>query len=546
MKRTLSCFIILFSALPAVLSAQGHEKAWFDKSGRACPREMAHYYRMETDTAGFFRSYYTINDRPYFTGSITSVAADDESRNVYAGNCTWYYKNGNLKSTRSFNSAGTEHGLSKHFYESGRIWKEIDYEKGRIKGSTYVEYNEDGTRNEIFEDEFTGNDNEWDLYMSDKSTARISDGLLEIVSTGKEGTSRYINHEIDAGEYTIEAVINVSAMKDNDKVGILYGFKDWDNYHYFAISKRSIYIGSYFEGVKSGSIEDMYCSAINPLHNNTIKIITTGSKSYFSVNGEIQFKDDPNKLYGNNLGFIVSGNGKVRVERLAVKQMNAQQENETVQAGNADRDVRATGSGILFSPQGYILTNYHVVDNSSRLVVELTENSVTRNYKAELVIHDKDNDLAIIKIKDERFQPVPLRYAFKESGLVDVGASVFTIGYPHALSGMGKEAKFTDGRVSSKTGYNGSINSFQTTIPVQPGNSGGPVFNDQGQLIGLINATFREADNVSYAIKLNYIRNLIELLSERVDLPDNGSLGDLPLEEKLKVLTGYVALIKVR
>ena len=68
---------------------------------------------------------------------------------------------------------------------------------------------------------------------------------------------------------------------------------------------------------------------------------------------------------------------------------------------------------------------------------------------------------------------------------------------------MGKAAKFTDGKISSKTGYNNAINSYQTSIPVQPGNSGGPLFNDKAQLIGVINSAIKDADNVSYAIKLS-------------------------------------------
>jgi S1-C subfamily serine protease len=187
-----------------------------------------------------------------------------------------------------------------------------------------------------------------------------------------------------------------------------------------------------------------------------------------------------------------------------------------------------------------------VVDKSNRYIVEISENGNKKEFNADLVIQDKENDLAILKIKDSEFSSLPLLYSFKESGPVDVGSTVFTIGFPHALSGMGKEAKFTDGKVSSKTGFNGNINSFQTTIPVQPGNSGGPVFNNDGQLIGVINATFKEADNVSYAIKLNYIRNLIELLSENVVPPANNTILTLPLEEKLKVLTNYVVLIKVK
>ena len=86
---------------------------------------------------------------------------------------------------------------------------------------------------------------------------------------------------------------------------LIYGFKDWQNYHYFVISRKYIYVGSFFEGVKSISIDGMYCSSINPSQEVSIKILSTGDKDYFSINGEIQYKDDSNKLYGNNFGFIV-------------------------------------------------------------------------------------------------------------------------------------------------------------------------------------------------------------------------------------------------
>ena len=147
---------------------------------------------------------------------------------------------------------------------------------------------------------------------------------------------------------------------------------------------------------------------------------------------------------------------------------------------------------------------------------------------------------------DSTHSSVFIKYSFKENGQLDVGATVFTIGFPHALTGMGKDAKFTDGKISSKTGYEGAVNSFQSTIPVQPGNSGGPVFNDSGQLVGVINATMNNTDNVSYTIKLNYIKNLIELLQDKVDLPSDNSISKSSLEEKIKVLTNFVVLIKVK
>ena len=546
--RLILLILTVFGGLSAAFSQKEAPKSYFDKSGRACSESVSYYYRQETDTSGYFRSFYSSNGRLYFKGKLKQADNDDEAKNIYSGICYWYHKNGNLKQVRNFNDKGTETGTAKYYYESGKLWKEIDYENGRVKDNTYIEYNEDGTKSRLFEEEFVNNSSDWDLYTSDKSVATIVDGKFELMATTREGTARYINHSINGNDYVIEAVISLAEIKDNDRVGLIYGFKDWQNYHYFAVSKKYIYVGSFFEGVRSISIDGMYCSAIDPTHDLNIKILSTGDKDYFSINGEIQYKDDANKLYGNNFGFIVSGKAKVKVDRFTIKEINSSgSASSGVETAPSDKDIKATGSGIIFSTSGYILTNYHVIENSNKFVVELNTPSGKVSYNTELILQDKENDLAVIKIKDDQFKDLPpINYSFKENGSLDVGGSVFTIGYPHALSGMGKEAKFTDGKISSKTGYNGSMNSFQTSIPVQPGNSGGPVFNDSGQLIGVINATFRSADNVSYAIKLNYIRNIIELLNEKVEIPASNSLASLSLEEKVKVLTNYVVLIKVK
>lgn len=556
MSQVKSILLTLFLFFGALISSAQNDspKIYFDKSGKACTESMSYFYRQLSDTDQYYRCYYSSNNKLYFKGTIKLADSDDENKNVYAGTCYWFYKNGNPKQTRIFNEKGLENGISLYYYESGKIWKEINYENGRMRDNTYTEYNEDGSKSKIFDEDFNNNFNEWDLYVSDKSSCVINaNGELEISSTSKEGTSRYINHAVESSEYSIEAVINTLDNNENAKVGLIYGFKDWQNYHFFTISKRNIYLGSFYEGVKSTDIDAMYVSAIQPKQNNTLKILSTGDKIYFSINGEIQYKDDNQKLFGNNFGFVLSGKSKLKVDKLTIKEMNF---SSTGGGGNAtgnnkpdesDKDVKWTGSGVVFTTSGYILTNHHVIDNSNKFVVELNSPTGKLNYKAELVISDQENDLAILKIKDEAFVPfTSINYSFKENGSLDVGGSVFTIGYPRALGGMGKEAKFTDGKISSKTGYNGSINSFQTTAPIQPGNSGGPVFNESGQLIGLINSSIREAENVSYAIKLNYIKNLIELLTDKVEIPNNTSINTLTLEEKVKVLTNYVVLVKTK
>lgn len=546
MKRLFLICILLCLSLGSILTAQNQKtRIFFDKNGKACAESMASYYRQEGDSAGFYKSYYVSNEKLQFEGRISSASDEDENRNVYAGVCRWYYKNGNPKAIRNFDANGLETGESKFYYESGKLSREVEYSKGKPVGNAFTEYNEDGSKSRIFEEDFLNNANEWDLYISDKGSSEISGGVFNIISTSREGTSRYISYPIQSDEYTIESVINLAGMKDNDRVGIIFGFKDWQNYNYFAVTKKNIFIGGMYEGVKTTEIDAMFCSALRPLENNSIKVLCNGEKTYYSVNGEIQYSDSKTRLYGSNVGFALSGNAKASIDKLTIKEIGLGDNKVSISA--ADKDVRGTGSGLIFSSAGYILTNHHVVNEASKYVVELNDNGVRHSYKAELVLQDKENDLAVLKVSDDQFTTFPaMKYAFKENGQLDVGSQVFTIGYPHALTGMGKDAKFTDGRVSAKTGYNGAVNSFQSTIPVQPGNSGGPVFNEKGQLVGVVNASIRNTDNVSYAIKLNYIRNLIELLPDKIDLPSDNYINDLPLEEKIKVLTRYVVLIKVK
>jgi S1-C subfamily serine protease len=291
----------------------------------------------------------------------------------------------------------------------------------------------------------------------------------------------------------------------------------------------------------------MYTGAVLKTGFNNLKILNVGDKSVFSINGEVQFTTDNYRLYGSKTGFIVSGKNSIKIDKLITKEIDVNHKGSQV-TENEDQNVKSTGSGIIISKEGYVVTNFHVIEEAKgTLMVEITRDGLTKNYKASIVKSDKENDLAILKIEDTDFNPyTKIQYAFKESGAADVGSTVYTIGFPMALSGMGKEAKFTDGKVSSKTGYNNAINSYQTSVPVQPGNSGGPLFDDKGKLIGVINAKIKDGDNVSYAIKLNYIKNLVELLPESIEFPNDVSTSTLTIQEQVKILSNYVVLIKVK
>ncbi len=538
-------FIHLLSCLSS--QAQTNQnKIYFDRLGKTTSESQAYYYRTQTDKPHEYISYYVNGGSVYFEGTIQTPSNTDENLNVYSGTCTWYYKNNKKKSLRTFSSTGLENGTSIYYFESGKIWKEVEYKNGAVVGNSFKEYDEEGKQSRTFEENFSNNSNDWDLYTSDKTSATIGNKNFVLTSFTNAGAARYISIPTSSEDFVIDVTINISKLKSNDKAGLIYGFKDWQNYNFFLISGSSFYVGFVYEGVLVMKANGMFSSDIRKTESNVIKILGIGEKNIYSINGAIQYTSDKSKNYGSNIGFSVSGQNSVTIENLILKEIEYKGSTGTLET-NADLNVKATGSGIFISTNGYILTNYHVVENANKIQIEVNENGVPKTYNATIVQKDMDNDLAILQINDEAFKPFSsIDYSFVESGSTDVGAGVFTIGFPFALSGMGKGAKFTDGKISSKTGYNGAINSYQTSIPVQPGNSGGPVFNESGQLIGVINAKIIAADNVSYAIKLNYIKNLIELLPNNPAFPNNKRVLSLSMEEKIKVITPYVVLIKIK
>ena len=206
------------------------------------------------------------------------------------------------------------------------------------------------------------------------------------------------------------------------------------------------------------------------------------------------------------------------------------------------------GSGIILSKSGYIVTNNHVIDDANEIEVELILNDEIQKFNAEVIQKDLRNDLAILKIVDEKFDGFStINYNFKTRSS-DVGTKIYTFGYPKALSGMGKEIKVTEGIISSKSGVMGDITTYQITAPIQGGNSGGPLFDDKGNLVGINSSRFKsdETENVNYSIKSSYVLNLIDVLPKSIDLPSSTKLQSLPITEQIKEISKYVVLIKVK
>jgi len=205
---------------------------------------------------------------------------------------------------------------------------------------------------------------------------------------------------------------------------------------------------------------------------------------------------------------------------------------------------KSTGTGFAVSSNGYIATCYHVVDGATEIKVKGINGDFTKSYSAKVISSDVNNDLAIIKIDDLSFSTLgTIPYTISATAS-DVGSSIFILGYPLTAT-MGDEIKLTDGLVSAKSGYKGDITSYQISAAAQPGNSGGPLFDKNSNLIGIVNAKHVEAENATYAIKSVYLKNLIDALPSTITLPSINSLTGKALTEQVKSIKNYVYIIEI-
>ncbi len=206
----------------------------------------------------------------------------------------------------------------------------------------------------------------------------------------------------------------------------------------------------------------------------------------------------------------------------------------------------ASGTGFAITSDGYIATNFHVVQGASAVSVrDFRDNTLV----ARVVRTDVANDVAILKV-DARFPGLPLA----RSSTTRRGDSVFTLGYPNVQL-QGYSVKLTEGTISSITGVRDEPNNFQISVPVQPGNSGGPLFNRDGAVIGLVvaklsataamKATSTLPEAVNYAVKSNYLLELIDTdinISEKIHLVTKKE-KEVPLADVVARVEPSVVLI---
>lgn len=223
--------------------------------------------------------------------------------------------------------------------------------------------------------------------------------------------------------------------------------------------------------------------------------------------------------------------------------VQSKQLNDVLASSKAPLDEQALngGTSFLIDGKGFLVTNAHVVAGSSTILVQ---NNKGQEFKAVLSYIDNNKDLAILKIEDKDFKSFPtLPYSIKKNS-ADLGEEIFTLGYPR------DEIVYNEGYMSARTGFNGDTVTCQITLSANPGNSGGPVFNKNGEVIGILSTAQAKAEGVVFAIKSKNVFKVIDELKKedtsynKIKAPTSSNVKGMDRVQQIKQIQDCVYMVR--
>lgn len=197
------------------------------------------------------------------------------------------------------------------------------------------------------------------------------------------------------------------------------------------------------------------------------------------------------------------------------------------------------GTGFAITSDGLIATNYHIVMGNDSVYVQ---NNAGKAFKAKVLYTEPESDIAILKITDTSFRTLaPIPYTIKRSES-DLAETVYTLGYPQ------DSPRYNKGDLTAASGINTDSIDYEISVPVNPGNSGGPLLDNRGNIIGIVRGKETQSEGVSFAVKSAYLINAIDSVNKannNITLNTKNTMANLSTVQQVKKLKNYVFMVKV-
>jgi S1-C subfamily serine protease len=543
-----------------------YDKDWKQVTDRKKAVYFRHVFKTDDPERVLVKDFY-ISGKPQYECFVTDYDIRDGNKLAMDGTCRWFNEDGSLSSESEYKS-GKQEGLSKIYNEDGTLTLGYFVNDEREGPFNVVDPEGNLVARYVYEQGIPG---KFDLLCGparcaqlyseefyDRAVARDRDWLFDPLTTFRDsgGLRVELDSENEAyqvnllgidysGRWYMSSKFRFGKTKGRVEQGILFGASGSRNLVAFVIgSDGTASIYDRRNGVDKPLLErKRVASFLKGDKENTISVSRDENGFEFSINQEVVHRLDELRWYGGDAGIFSSvGVGEINVSNFFYM---APTEKPTDTSLKPPTWWSATGSGFILSTEGYIVTNHHVIDGATRIEVDVRTGDEWKSVSAEVVAFDAASDLAILKLDAESLGhikeiPFPVK-----TDLADLGTKVFTLGFP-ATRALGDEMKFTEGSVSARSGYRGDVTAYQVSVPLHGGNSGGPLFDIEGNLIGVVNAGVPSMQNVGYAIKSSYLMDMIRSMDRGPRIPTQNKLEQMSQTERIKALSELVVFIKVK
>lgn len=230
---------------------------------------------------------------------------------------------------------------------------------------------------------------------------------------------------------------------------------------------------------------------------------------------------------------------EIKVQDQKINKVELQQEN--VLPASPAVVYKTGGTGFLVDQKGFVVTNAHIVQNAESIVVQ---NSKGKEFQAVVAFLDKQRDVAILRINDTSFRSPSVPYSIRKTS-AKLAESVYTLGFPR-----NDIAVYGEGYMAAQTGFNGDTLTCQIAIAANPGNSGGPVLNKDGDVIGILSKKQTGVEGVVFAIQGKYIHKAFAEMhakdpSKPTKLSSSSRLKGLDRTKQVEKISDFVYMVKV-